>query len=98
MFLTSDYYIRDGSKALNIFKATLSFYIPRDAQKLQRISREHFKSSGSETFLLPVELDFALKPSFHIPGCQWNVGWPMQKGEFVLKPVLFAFVVILLVL
>lgn len=77
MFLTPDYYIRDGSKALNIFKATLSFYIPRDNQKLQKISHEHFKSSGSETFLLPAELDFALKPSFHIPGCQWNVGWPM---------------------
>lgn len=31
------------------------------------------KSSGSETFLLPIELDFALKPRFHNPGWQWDV-------------------------
>lgn len=98
LFLTPDYCARDSFKAMKNFKATLSFYILKDNQKLQRISDEHCTSSGSETFLLPVELDFALKPSFYIPGCQWNVGWPMQKGEFVLEPVLFALVVILLVL
>lgn len=85
MFLTPDSYIETIFKPWIFSKQPCLFTYPKTTSRYKKISHEHFKSSGSEIFLLPVELNFALKPSFHIPGGQWNVDGRCRRESLFLS-------------
>lgn len=73
VFLIPDYYIRHGFQALDIFKATLSFHIPKDTRSWKNLPWT-FQESWVRDFLIASWVRFCPQTKFP------HSRMPMQCG------------------
>lgn len=88
MFLTPDYYIRDGFQALGIFKTTLSFYIQRQPEVVKNLPWT-FQEFWVRDFLIASWVEFCPQTKFPHSRMPVECGMANVEGRICSEACLF---------